>query len=406
MKLILTLIFTLTTGFDVSSEEIEVKGCPGGWVEFICAYKITEKTQVILSSPKRPTTFSTQTDVWEKKNSFYLFNDSRERKLRVAIKKSTQKEEQYKCSFSEKKSNRKRSVKVELEKAEEGCQDPSSQISYRTAKTGITCKRPGREFKATGMFFCKETETVCEEILSITSSTTVSTNEKGFALKSSSNDFNLTISNVTEQHAGDYWCGVVFRGGHRATIKKISLRVQESPHTSTPSVISSSSSSSSYPTAATSPVSPDLGSDDSYNRAFVTSIVAICGALLLLLLLLLIMILTYKRFISSKNRGNGETLNRSKEDGYIYEEIEERPQQPESGTAITSIYATANLPTNPSAFLQYSTVSFPNRPDKADGGTRKPSPSACEYSLASTANYSPRPAEEPLYQTIDKPQQP
>ncbi|XP_076003561.1 uncharacterized protein LOC142996441 isoform X3 [Genypterus blacodes] len=336
MKLILTLIFTLTTGFDVSSEEIEVKGCPGGWVEFICAYKITETTQGISLSPKGPTTFSTQTDVWEKKKSFYLFNDSRERKLRVAFKKSTQKEDKYKCSFSEKKSNRERSVKVELIKAKNGCQDPSTQIAYRTAKTGITCKHPGRN--ATGMFFCKETETVCEDILSTTSSTTVSTNKKGFALESSSNDFNLTISNVTKQHAGDYWCGVVFRGGHRATIQKISLRVEESPHTSTPSVISSSSSSSSYPTAATSPVSPDLGSEYSYNGSWVTNIVAICRVLLLLLLLLLlIMVLTYKRFISSKNRGNGETLNRSKEDGYIYEEIEERPQQPESGTAMTSI---------------------------------------------------------------------
>ncbi|XP_076003560.1 uncharacterized protein LOC142996441 isoform X2 [Genypterus blacodes] len=366
MKLILTLIFTLTTGFDVSSEEIEVKGCPGGWVEFICAYKITETTQGISLSPKGPTTFSTQTDVWEKKKSFYLFNDSRERKLRVAFKKSTQKEDKYKCSFSEKKSNRERSVKVELIKAKNGCQDPSTQIAYRTAKTGITCKHPGRN--ATGMFFCKETETVCEDILSTTSSTTVSTNKKGFALESSSNDFNLTISNVTKQHAGDYWCGVVFRGGHRATIQKISLRVEdirnftrrlpagqnliywceykrvtsdfkfickgddpftcqhltttknpinttrfemkearvkpnitisvrdvtredsgtywcggesadssrtfyhmlvmivESPHTVTPSVISSSSSSSSYPTAATSPVSPDLGSDDSYSK--------------------------------------------------------------------------------------------------------------------------------------------
>ncbi|KAF1392157.1 hypothetical protein PFLUV_G00049650 [Perca fluviatilis] len=74
----------------------------------------------------------------------------------------------------------------------------------------------------------------------------------------------------------------------------------------------------------------------------VTISVVVCVAVLLVLL---IMVLVWKRFQRSKDTRNREQNN---EDG-AYEEIQERPQNPDSGTAINTIYLTANSPTNPSA---------------------------------------------------------
>lgn len=110
---------------------------------------------------------------------------------------------------------------------EDGCQKPLNQIAYRTAKTTITCKNPGDEFKASVKFFCKETKTsVCEDILPTKKNGT-------FTLINTRDDFNLIISNLTTQHAGGYWCGVESSGRHRATIRKINLQVKGKKRTHT-----------------------------------------------------------------------------------------------------------------------------------------------------------------------------
>ncbi|XP_078139930.1 uncharacterized protein LOC144539362 [Centroberyx gerrardi] len=130
-------------------------------------------------------------------------------------------------------------------------------------------------------------------------------------------------------------------------------------------------------------------------------IVVVCVAVLLLLLLLTL-VLVCKRFVPSKNTavGNREGL-------HVYEEIQERPQKPDSGTALPSIYVNASFPTNPSALPLYSTVILTNGTP-----THKASSPACEYSVVrsnqspaySTVNHPSGPCEDPLYSTVNKPQ--
>uniref|UniRef100_A0A8P4K1W9 Immunoglobulin V-set domain-containing protein n=1 Tax=Dicentrarchus labrax TaxID=13489 RepID=A0A8P4K1W9_DICLA len=130
----------------------------------------------------------------------------------------------------------------------------------------------------------------------------------------------------------------------------------------------------------------------------------VCVAVLLLLLFVIILILIYKPLVHTV------FFILSWKD-YVYEEVQVYVQKPDSGNAVTTIYATANFPTNPSASLHYSTINFSS--DKAGGEAviLKPSSSACEYSIVqnsqsptySTVSEPSRSPEDPLYSTVNKP---
>ncbi|KAF3855719.1 hypothetical protein F7725_016442 [Dissostichus mawsoni] len=84
------------------------------------------------------------------------------------------------------------------------CKDPFNQTAYRTAKTSIRCDEGNKEdsrFK----FFCKVNGPICEDILSTKS--TLRSNGM-FTLTETESGFTVSISNVSPQHAGVYWCGV------------------------------------------------------------------------------------------------------------------------------------------------------------------------------------------------------
>lgn len=94
---------------------------------------------------------------------------------------------------------------------------------------------------------------------------------------------------------------------------------------------------------------------------------------------------------------------------YIYAEIQEPVQNPDSGDAVNTVYATANCPTNPSASLHYSTITFKNCSKEAGGDELIVKPrSACEYSTVnysvssvySTVNNLSGTSQDPLYSTV------
>ncbi|GAA6230916.1 CMRF35-like molecule 8 isoform X1, partial [Lates japonicus] len=129
-------------------------------------------------------------------------------------------------------------------------------------------------------------------------------------------------------------------------------------------------------------------------------------------MLLLISILISKRFSRSKNTKNEAKAQHIRE-ANVYEEIQECLQKPDTGNTTNTIYATANFPMNPPASLHYSTINFQNSSDKGEARIPRPSSSVCEYttvkSIQSPAN-SPvvqqsRSTEDPLYATVNKPQQ-
>ncbi|KAK2861585.1 hypothetical protein Q5P01_001118 [Channa striata] len=85
-------------------------------------------------------------------------------------------------------------------------------------------------------FLCKENGFICEDILS-TQSSPVSNGS--FTLTPTNRGFNVSISDVSSEDAGVYWCGVKPDGNYRVTYRKIQLQVHNPPPTPTRSFTTS-----------------------------------------------------------------------------------------------------------------------------------------------------------------------
>ncbi|XP_050930246.1 CMRF35-like molecule 8 isoform X10 [Lates calcarifer] len=379
-----------------------------------------------------------------------------------------------------------------------GCQEPFNQTAYRTAKTTIICDYPENKDKSRLKFFCKDTNGICEEILTESSKSS----NKRFTLTGTKRDFNISISNVSSDDAGVYWCGLKSNDRRRATLRQIQLKVQSITNFTRSSTVGQNISywckdPQNPPTdkfickgedpsicqrlVSTTQPNMDNGKfsmkDDTGKRNITITVRNLttddtgtywCGAettdkgrsnlffhtllmtvvppstpepppvpttqsttapaqsraglqtvmivipcvAVLLLLLLLISFLIYKRFSRSKNTKNEANAQHIRE-ANIYEEIQECLQKPDTGNTTTIIYTTASFPMNPPASLHYSTINFQNSSDKGEARIPRPSSSICEYttvkSIQSPAD-SPvvqrsRSTEDPLYTTVNKPQQ-
>ncbi|KAJ4927489.1 hypothetical protein JOQ06_015216 [Pogonophryne albipinna] len=221
---------------------------------------------------------------------------------------------------------------------DEGCQGPFIQTAYRTAKTTISCEKKGITPDSRFKFFCKENGSICEDILSTKSALR---SNGTFTLTETEIGFTVSISNVSPQHAGVYWCGVESSKRYRAALRKIQLAVEG----------------------------------------------------------------------YSKNKRNAAAEQHVTQD-YIYEEIQERPQKPDSGNSSTTFYSTANFPTNPSASQRYSTIYFRNGSgEAAQVLMTNPSSSACDYSavkdgeIPTCSNVNQPSPEDPLYSNVNMTQQ-
>ncbi|XP_039654360.1 polymeric immunoglobulin receptor-like isoform X2 [Perca fluviatilis] len=457
MKSFLLLILSLMiTGWEASSE---VKGCTDGWVEFICQHNPTHQYQSVDVVKNSQTIIrSTRKNEWQTEGRFSVYYDAANRKLRVVIKPHQHGDSgKYKCTF--KFEGKSESDKVDL-RVDNGCQTPFNQTAYRTAKTTISCNKRN----STVMFFCKENGSICEDILSTKSSLK---SNGSFTLTETSSSFNMSISNVSSQHAGVYWCGVeTDKGSNRAALRKIQLEVNDTitSFTRSPTVGQNLTYWCGYPKGTPikkfickgedpsickqivstqqsntgkyfmmedkerinstitvrNVTTEDSGTywcgaernDPKQSNLFFHKLVMTVGASSLpgtisgvvcvaVLLVLLILVLVWKRFQRSKDTKNGEQNN---EDG-VYEEIQERPQKPDSGTALSTIYVTANAPTNPSASQHYSTVNFPNSYGEASGDTYSTVWDSGHSPTHSAVNHPSRLPEDPFYSTVNNPQQ-
>uniref|UniRef100_A0A671UAG4 Ig-like domain-containing protein n=1 Tax=Sparus aurata TaxID=8175 RepID=A0A671UAG4_SPAAU len=281
----------------------------------------------------------------------------------------------------------------------DGCMGPFDQTAYTAAKTTITCHYPGEKNKSSVKFFCKNKKLICEDILSTQSS---SKSNGKFTLTETSSGFSISISNVSKGDAGVYWCGAeTSNGRYRAALRSIQLKVEGESLTAETFCFTHTSGH-----FLCSVVYLAGGS-------YVLITVTVSVAVLLLFVLILIFIYKSKRLlICSQNRKHKHVrqikphspsctdtvlfLHSSLKD-YIYAEIQEPVQNPDSGDAVNTVYATANCPTNPSASLHYSTITFKNCSKEAGGDELIVKPrSACEYS---TVNYS----VSSVYSTVNNP---
>ncbi|TDH13561.1 hypothetical protein EPR50_G00034650 [Perca flavescens] len=217
-------------------------------------------------------------------------------------------------------------------------------------------------------FICKgEDPSTCEQIVS-----TAKTNSGKFSMEDKEErNITITVRNVTTEDSGTYWCGA-----ERNDPKQSNPFFHKLVMTVSPSTTSSPGASSLPGTIS----------------------VVVCVAVLVVLL---IMVLVWKRFQRSENTRTGEQKN---ENG-AYEEIQERPQKPDSGTALNNIYVTANAPTNPSAPQHYSTVNFPNSSGEASGDTYSTVWDSSHSPAHSAVNHPSRLPEDPFYSTVNNPQQ-
>ncbi|XP_033482143.1 polymeric immunoglobulin receptor-like [Epinephelus lanceolatus] len=483
----LLLFLSTITGRETKSE---VKGCREGWLEFTCEYqKRNGKYTSVEVHAKNKLIRSTKKDMWEYEGRFSLYHDTENKNFRVAIKQLQSLDDgRYWCEFYQGSRPHHSTKELELE-ADEDCQSPFTHTAYKSATITITCDFPENTYNFSVKFFCKENHSTCEDILP----TKYSLKPK-VTLAETNSGFNISISKVSSQHAGVYWCGVESNERrYRAALRKIQLKVEDiSNFKRSPTIGQNFTYWCGYPEGAprnkfickgedtstckplvnttqlnlnpgkfsmkddkdqrnititvinitkedigtywcgavstdprrsnpffhrfvmtvvppspTSPVSStqsttvSTGSQiDLADSHQVIIIVVVCVSVLLLLLLVLILILIYKRHF--KNKRNA--AQHIKED-YVYEEIQEHPQKPDSGHAM-------NFPTNPSDSLHYSTVSFKNCSGEAggEGLITRPCNSACEYSTVkdsqsptnSTVNQTS--SEDPLYSTVYKPQ--
>lgn len=81
------------------------------------------------------------------------------------------------------------------------CIKPFNQTGYITAK--VRCDYPREEYKSLEMFFCKDNNSICEAILP-------SQFHQKWTFTNNSQGFNKSISNVSLQDEGVYWCRVKF----------------------------------------------------------------------------------------------------------------------------------------------------------------------------------------------------
>ncbi|XP_047439768.1 CMRF35-like molecule 8 isoform X2 [Mugil cephalus] len=257
-------------------------------------------------------------------------------------------------------------------------------------------------------FICKGEDTsTCQRLVN----TTKADVNNRISMKDDIAKKNITITmrEVTTGDSGTYWCGVETTDSrcstfiNKATVTVVSPTPSSSPVPSTQETTLSTESHVSVQTT-TAPA-------ESRGVPNLVIGVIVCGAVLLLVI---VWILIYKRFSCSRNPSNAGAEQHYKED-FVYEEIEERFQKPDSQNTINAVYVTVGHPTNDPALLHYSTVHFQNSADETGGEAliHKPTSSACQYSplkynntQTSSTIYQPStPAQDPLYSTIKKPRQ-
>ncbi|KAK1901850.1 Polymeric immunoglobulin receptor [Dissostichus eleginoides] len=336
MKKFLLLFLSLTTGCEASKE----KGCRGGWVNFTRGYP---ETWTIYTSINVEDKHGNRTIIETDEKNVWL-------------------------------SEGRFSVELKLDK---GCQEALNVTAYRTDKIIISCDYKINDDDS--MFCCKENGSICKDILSTKSAQT-----KGmFTLTEIKSGFTVSISNVSPQHAGVYWCGVEItkrKKNCRAALMKIQLKVK--------------------------------------GVSWIPIVAAVvCAALLGLLLFL---VFRHKHSCCSKNKRKGEAHNVELWKDRVYDEIQERPQVTGPGTALQSLYVTANAPTNPSALPYYSTFKAPTNPSasldystitahnisaEVDCETYSTVRDQAQSAAYSTVNHPSRLPEDPFYSSVNHPQQ-
>ncbi|XP_045061805.1 CMRF35-like molecule 8 isoform X2 [Coregonus clupeaformis] len=445
--LLIVILLSFMTG---CLSSFKVTGYSGGTVIIYCAYSHQQDdNQTSFSDGNSKDTIITGLkNSWHHVGRFSLYDNTEGNYFKVIIRQLTKQDEgTYRCGV-DKPTARDSYTVVELKVEEDDCCEKSvTETVYLGGEATISCNYPEDREDST-KHFCKEQDRfICNSMNS---------NNNKMYDNSTEKFYSVTISDLTEDDTGTYWCGVeTSRTEDRyiALITQVKLRVitttttkrttpataSPAPPTTTfisPSSSSSSSSSPSSPSSSQSS-SPSSSSPTSLNRSG-TSVVIMVSVSLVVLLLVISLIIVY-RWKYNKATGSVSSTHRVSPDkgnneggchgDGDYEEIKERPLQSDSDAAPTTIYATANLPTSHSDSPHYASINFhknPSGPNEArvtitkEGSCRneatiaidKEGTSSCDYATVnfgqspaySTVNHPHSSSETPpIYSTVGKP---
>ncbi|XP_067359739.1 polymeric immunoglobulin receptor-like isoform X2 [Channa argus] len=307
MKSFFLLLLSVMAGCD---HEYKVKGCRGGWNEFTCVCPQKQRTcQKIDVVNHIQTITTTVKDEWENKGRIFLYHNTTAKYLKVLIKQLKPKDfGKYRCIFNRYYVS---SEEVELEYERKNCQTPLPVIVTRTDKVTFTCDmseyhRQNDRVK----FFCKENDFfICEEILPTKLS---QKSNRRFTVTDTNSGFSVSISDVSSEDAGVYWCGVKSdQGKYRSAFRQIQLQVLTPPTTSTPLITTSVASDQ----TTTGPAETHAGSQ----LAAVTATVVRVAALVVVNILILF-------YTCSKIRRNRREKQKSWDRGYA--EVQDPPRRP------------------------------------------------------------------------------
>ncbi|XP_020784063.2 uncharacterized protein LOC110163448 [Boleophthalmus pectinirostris] len=275
---------------------LSVSGCVGGWFEFTC--NIRNNGELPEVSTERGTLNrqdSEEISKWtlDTETSLYWYHNTTGKYLRLSVQQLTQNDfGDYTCRLT-------KETTINLQSGGQ-CLKLSNLTANRGANHTINCTITCTESEVN--FICKNDTSTCIR---------------------KSLGRNYTISHVSEQDQGDYLCGCQSpNSDYRVSREKIQLLVL-------PIIPTQSPHSTALPQSNTT--------QSQHSTVNASIIIAVLAVVCVIILSLAIAFCFYKKwcFFAKPTPALLEE--------HCYDEIQERPQQLSSETAVQTVYATATL---------------------------------------------------------------
>ncbi|KAL1005442.1 hypothetical protein UPYG_G00059200 [Umbra pygmaea] len=385
------VIFTLLSFTGVSS--FTVKGYSEGNVIIYCHYdkeQRSNKKYYCKGENSLSCEDSIRTGIkntWYHSGRFSLYDDTEVNYFMVVIRQLTRQDEGIYWCGVDIAVKADSYTKVELKvKKDECCKKSVPVMAYLGGEATIICNYP-EEHEDSDKYLIKEDKGYT--ILSMDKSKL----GRYTVLEKRGRSYTVTISNLTEDDIGTYWCGVETR----RTDKQFALLTMQ--------VILHVMLNTKRPTPSSSPSSSM--SPSTHQESMI--ILACVSVVVLLIVIILIIVYRWRHnnttgSVSSPQRGSAGPENKYEVCHSVCDhDIKKRPLQSNSGIAKSIISTTANLPRNPSDSLHYASINFHKNHgyhNKASTALSKEVTPSCEYAtvkIGSSSSETP-----PIYYTVPK----